>query len=397
MRLRSTSRFLFVFLLSLMIIGSGFLAFHVAATHAKLPSLSLSQQSNWSMTGYNAQHTGYNPNEHILSRSNVAKLALSWSYPINSTSSDGPVVANGIAYIGSYNKGMYAFNAKTGALLWMFPVANISFYAPVVADGMVYFTAHQGVVSTLYTLNAKTGKVKWKYSVKKEYIQGPVIDHNTIYINITDGSLDALDAQTGKIKWRSATKAGGFTAPTIADGVAYVASISTLYAISLKTGHMIWQYNAVCFTSQNYASTVADGFVYIGTCNQGLLAVSTTTGKLQWSDIAGSAASVYVATSKDSRNDILYALDARTGHVKWAYYTGTNFSGSSAIANNVVYFSCIYSCPEGSLYGLDATTGHLLWHYNGSFSSSPPVIANGFLYTITGDAIQAFQVPSSKP
>ena len=41
-----------------------------------------------------------------------------------------PVVANGVAYVGSY-----ALNASTGAVLWNWPEG---FYPPVVADGMVY-------------------------------------------------------------------------------------------------------------------------------------------------------------------------------------------------------------------------------------------------------------------
>ena len=35
--------------------------------------------------------------------------------------SSDPAVANGVVYIGSYDKNVYAFDASTGKLLWEFP------------------------------------------------------------------------------------------------------------------------------------------------------------------------------------------------------------------------------------------------------------------------------------
>ncbi len=408
---QSKLRLLLVCLLGLITV-SGLLTLHITMAHAGLSSSpshpsSLSQISSWSMIGYNAQHTGYNPNEHTLSRSNVAQLELAWSVPVESGGFSGPVISNGIAYIGSLDKGLYAIDAHTGALIWTFSVTNYLYYNPVVADGIVYFIAEQRAGNALYALNAKTGKVKWLYSAKNMYTNGLIVYLNTVYINTNDGSIDALDTQTGKIRWHSVVKVGGSAVPTLADGLLFVASIDTLYAFDLKTGHVRWQYKAGgCLSPTGFVSTVAYGLVYVSICSQ-LLAITEKTGKIQWSYTAlrntdfntASVADglVVVADNDNSQNDVLFAFDALTGHVKWSYRTGTNVSNAPAIANKVVYFSCFNSCPNASLYALDLDTGHLLWLYAGDGHASLPAIADGFLYARTGSSLLAFHVANTKP
>ena len=53
-----------------------------------------------------------------------------------------PAVANGVVYVGSYDRHVYALNAGTGALLWKYQTGGSS---PAVANGVVYVGWEDGV------------------------------------------------------------------------------------------------------------------------------------------------------------------------------------------------------------------------------------------------------------
>jgi outer membrane protein assembly factor BamB len=67
-----------------------------------------------------------------------------------------------------------------------------------------------------------------------------------------------------------------------------------------------------------------------------------------------------------------YALDARSGGVKWAHRDGGRISGAPTVIGDVVYYS---SLGHKDTLGLDVRTGKRVWHYKyGAFN---PVISDG--------------------
>ena len=57
-----------------------------------------------------------------------------------------PAVANGIVYVGSNDKNLYALDAKTGAKLWSYATGNSVESSPIVTNGMVYVGSDDGKV-----------------------------------------------------------------------------------------------------------------------------------------------------------------------------------------------------------------------------------------------------------
>ncbi|MBG1264596.1 PQQ-binding-like beta-propeller repeat protein [Nostoc commune] len=142
-----------------------------------------------------------------------------------------------------------------------------------------------------WALNPDTGKVVWSQIVGPGGAfgaqWGSATDGKHVYVGnlninseeytlqpsgetITGGSWSALDAATGKIIWQTADPAGGNVgAPmTVANGVVYAGSMASgsdknnMYALSAKTGEILWGFNTA--GSVIAGAAVVNGTVYWG-------------------------------------------------------------------------------------------------------------------------------------
>ncbi len=92
--------------------------------------------STGAMFGFDLQHTRFNPDEHILSPSNVSHLVLDWTAITGDSTASSPVVANGVVYVVSRSGELYALDAATGKVLWQ--QSGSGGYSPAVANGVIY-------------------------------------------------------------------------------------------------------------------------------------------------------------------------------------------------------------------------------------------------------------------
>lgn len=99
-------------------------------------------------------------------------------------------------------------------------------------------------------------------------------------------------------------------------------------------------------------------------------------------------------------NGKFYAIDTRSGQIKWVYQAGGEITNAAAVANGRVHFGSV----DGKVYTLAADTGVLLWTYQteGPLMSSPAVVdghvflgsRDGRMYALdgaTGERIWAYQ------
>ncbi len=111
----------------------------------------------WPQFGYVARHTRSSP-DTSLSTSNVGTLKPKWTAPTSGGVFSSPAVANGVVYVGSDDKKVYAFNASTGARRWTATTGNAVSSSPAVADGVVYVGSSDAKV---YAFSASTGARRW--------------------------------------------------------------------------------------------------------------------------------------------------------------------------------------------------------------------------------------------
>ncbi len=89
---------------------------------------------DWSpMFHHDLSHTGYSTSAGPLSNQSL------WSYPTdNSVEYTSPAIVNGVVYVGSHDRNVYALNAITGSKIWSYMTGSSVESSPAVADGVVY-------------------------------------------------------------------------------------------------------------------------------------------------------------------------------------------------------------------------------------------------------------------
>ena len=91
--------------------------------------------TNWPQLGNTANHTGFNPYENVLSPWTVASIDQDWSFTTGGGINGSPAVVNGVAYVGSDDKNVYAVNAATGTPLWSFAAGGQVLSSPPSSTG----------------------------------------------------------------------------------------------------------------------------------------------------------------------------------------------------------------------------------------------------------------------
>ncbi len=194
--------------------------------------------SNWPMWGNDPAHSS-------TAQVGPSNLTLAWKFTTNGAVISSPTVADGIVYVGSEDKNIYAIGALNGSLIWKFTTRDAVESSPAVANGEVYTGGDDGYV---YCLNAYTGALIWQTFVNGDLPftfgsivlkSSPVVSGGIVYIGSLDGYLYALDANNGNIVWQTKTNGPIESSPAVSDGAVYFTSqeptAGALYKLDANT------------------------------------------------------------------------------------------------------------------------------------------------------------------
>ena len=294
-------------------------------------------------------------------------------------------------YVGT-SSGVNAYDATTGEQVWVFPTNNQQVKTdPYVLDGVVYFGSYE---KKMYAVDAKTGVKKWEFQTVAEVLSSPVVEKGILYFGggSSDKKVYALDAATGAKKWDFAIGGSADGSPVVSNGVVYTACFvdKTLYAIDAASGNLKWKYGSDISGS---SVCVSNGLVYTSdNQNRGFLAIDADKGTVKWrfsfpsNSLTSSPTLLNNIVYCMTFNGILYALDATTGDKKWEFQTSdiSYFSHSSPFASNGMVYVVGGSNKDNStnLYALDAATGAKKWSTPARDESKSPVVVKDVVYII---------------
>jgi outer membrane protein assembly factor BamB len=310
-------------------------------------------RGDWTQFRFIPSHSGFRPDETILSPDNVANLTVKWRAIVGGGGAASASVADSRVYVVRNSPNapggkLYALDSNTGHELWNFPpdalTGDFSSTTPAVANGIVYFGVNR-FITVVFAVNAASGAEVWRHNGPiANIVSSPTLIDGRVYVAFTDGSIRALDAANGQLIWGVMADQGAYSSPAIADGRLYIAFHNRgLLALDANTGATLW--------------------------------LAPMPGP-QWSSPAVDNGRVFVGSRDDHK---LYAFDAITGATLWTATTNDWVQTSPAVADGVVYIGN----NAGNVYAFSAESGSLIWQSPvspGFIIFSSPAVANGVVY-----------------
>ena len=196
--------------------------------------------------------------------------------------------------------------------------------SPIVANGSVYFTSG----NYIYAVSSMTGALKWKFpeggiAFNSFVTVSPALKGNTLFVGGGDG-LYAIDTETGKQKWRyNLTRGGVSTSPVVVDDNIYFIAAGRVLALNCETGDSL---------GGNWGGRARAGVDAGGE-------IITDMTVMDHNLLYGTP-------------DLLHAVDAVTGNVKWY----TSITGLDHISQPVVSGD-VFSMIVGSTLVVRRSTG----------------------------------------
>jgi len=350
--------------------------------------------SDWSMWRADPTHSS-------TAQAGPSDLTLAWTFTTNGSIISSPSVVDGIVYVGSEDKNIYAIGAWSGTLIWSFATKDVVESSPAVANGKVYTGGDDGYV---YCLNAYTGALIWQTFVNGDLPftfgdivlkSSPVVSGGIVYIGSLDGYMYALNANTGGIIWQTKTLGPIESSPAIDDGAVFFTSeeptSGALYKLDASTGSVIWkdqlpyEYQFTGGDEMMGSPSVAAGMVFASANLRTYYAINEATGSVIWT-FSDPSATEFIYNSPIYVNGDLFIIDkyniaclnATSGHTIWSFFTGDELYDSPSYADGKIYVVT----SERHIFILNAMdNGAELGNYTTPSSSwSSPTIANGMLY-----------------
>ena len=206
--------------------------------------------------------------DHGLHALNAKTGHQRWRFEADDQVNTSPAYSNGTLFFGTYAGSVYAIDARTGHMRWKSTQAREFYYAtPTVAYGRVYIGSSDG---TEYVYGAKSGRLLWARPLGSYIYGAAAVYKRRVFVGTYDGSLYSLDAATGDVKWRISTAAAVHSAPTVMHGLVYYATCSSCgsaasravkhgpdgtHAVNWKTGHQVWSFPAGKYANPVVADT----------------------------------------------------------------------------------------------------------------------------------------------
>ena len=374
----------------------------------------------WPFYGYDLSGTRADSTAAVDSTT-VNNLTPAWEVVVDGPVSATPVIANGVAYVGSYDGTLYALDLFSGERRWTYgtgaAVPEPNLQIPLGITGSAAVEGNSVYVgdaaAVVHAIDASSGEAKWTTTVEEQpnasIWSSPVVANGRVYVGVASvakeagfrGSVVALDADTGEIVWQTymvpegADGAGVFAVPAIdqerdqlyvgtqnaysPNPAPYGDPISVV-ALDLASGEVVWVFNAPPGGGDT-APTEDVGF--------------SASPQLFSAEIDGRQRDL---VGEGQKSGEYWALDRETGEVVWQTTVSPpgflgGMEGTSAVADGVVAVPATdwteFEGPaSGMVTGLSAATGETLWRAEQEApAASPASIASDIVLHAGMDGI----------
>ena len=218
------------------------------------------------------------------------------------------------AYVSLKGGQLVAVDLDRGTVRWRLDV--VTAFTPATGEGLVFTVSDQ----TIEARAAATGDVRWRAPLPGGAAAPLYWDTGWLLASTTGGDLAAFRAADGTLVWRRQLGAPLISAPGPAlDRLFLPLADNRLVAVRLINGETVWELK---LNAPVAALLALDDQIVFGTAAKELFSVSVTRGRERWKwPLGGDIAGIPTADEKRiyfaSRDNILRALDRKSGNLKW--------------------------------------------------------------------------------
>ena len=227
----------------------------------------------------------------------------------------------------------------------------------------------------------------------------PVIGYGRLFVTTNAGHVVAFSARTGKRAWKYLSRRCSSASPALADATVFVALMNRppcnargghgldgeVIAFGVGIGNVRWRTK---IGPSETSPLVADGRVYVGDWRGYEYALDERTGRVRWrfhtgGAVKGGAALAGHRLYVGSYDGHLYCLDARTGRLIWRASSQPRLGSSGEFYSTpaVAYGRVYVGSTDGKVYSFGATSGEIRWsHSTGGYVYSAPAVWDGLVY-----------------
>jgi len=217
----------------------------------------------------------------------------------------------------------------------------------------------------------------WKRQADTVIYGGIRTDEARAFVGGEDGILRAVDKATGAEHWRYDAGAAIASAATTDDLRVYVHTrAGVVHAVGKPDGAALWRFTTGGERRWDYwdyylsTPAVDDRQLYFGSGDHRVYAVDKRTGQLRWAVETGNIVHGEPALAGEKLivggfDGVMRAIDRGTGRVLWsfktvgnAYFRNGEIPGTAMVADGIVYFGG----RDYNLYALLADTGTGAWN-----------------------------------
>jgi len=245
------------------------------------------------------------------------------------------------AYLPLKGGQLVAVDLDRGIVRWRLDVATA--LTPATGGGLVFTTSD----TTIEARDAQTGAKKWSAALPGGAAAPLYWDTGWLLASTASGDLAAFRAADGTLVWRQPFGAALSTAPAPAlDRLYLPLADGRLVAVTLSTGETIWSLRV---SGRITALVGLDDQLVFGTTEKYVVSVDLLRGRERWKwriggDVAGRPAAddkrIYFA----SRDNVVRALDRRSGNLRWRATLSSRPAGGPLRARISPWWRCSNGC-----------------------------------------------------
>ena len=254
------------------------------------------------------------------------------------------------AYVPLKGGQLVAVDLDRGTIRWTLDVATA--FTPATGDGLVFTVTDQ----TIEARDAQTGVTRWRTPLSGGAAVPVFYDTGWLLASTAAGDLTALRAADGAVMWSRPLGAplSGPPGPAL-DRLYLPLQDNRLVSVLLANGEMVW--SRAVTARVTFLLALADQLV-VGTAAKRVMSIKLENGRERWGwNVGGDISGVPAADDRRiyfaARDNVLRALDRKSGNLRWKANLGSRPAGGPLRLSDTV----LMPMASGEIAGYDPQTG----------------------------------------